>query len=540
VSSILDRLSLPGVSSPHDAIRVLERQRAILKARTSLMAFAKFVRPDSEDPDDVNRSSYINRPFHDAIADALEAFVRGEHPMLIFVMPPRHGKTELATKTLAAWYSGQFPEHNIAVGAYAGDIAADYGADVRTILQSQPFKQVFPDYKLKAGGKAKNNIQTERKGRLVFVGRGGPLTGRGAHMLLIDDLFKDYEEARSLVIRDEAWNWFTKVAMTRRMGKRLVCITMTRWHSDDVVGRLTDPENPHYSAAMARRWKIIRLPAIAEDDDPLGRARGEPLWPKDPNEPEGSPSYDLDFLEEQQLLDPLGFESLYQQNPTVADGVLFKRENVRYYDPERLPTNLHYYGASDHAVGLKQRNDKTCLLKGGVDANDDLYLTECIWQRMATDVMAGFMADMLGGPPEKRPLAWWAEKGHITMSVGPFLFKELAEQGIYPNIIDMTPASDKEQRAQSIAGRFARGKVLFPRGAPWVERAIAELMAFPNGTRDDFVDAFSWFGIGLAGMFRPRQRAVEEVEPPFGTLAWVKWMDNHAARERAKHDRGGF
>jgi hypothetical protein len=111
---------------------------------------------------------------------------------------------------------------------------------------------------------------------------------------------------------------------------------MTRWHSDDIIGRITDPENPNYNAIEAKKWKIIRLPAIAEDDDPLGREPGEPLWPA---------RYDLDFLESQQRLDPLGFAALYQQRPSVADGVLFRRENIRRYKPDELPADLRYYAA---------------------------------------------------------------------------------------------------------------------------------------------------------------------------------------------------
>src|SRR5690606_5501768 len=137
------------------------------------------------------------------------------------------------------------------------------------------------------------------------------------------------------------------VAMSRLMGRKLVMITMTRWHSDDIIGRLTDPENPYYNAEEAKTWKIIRLPALAEDDDPLGRAPGEPLWPE---------QYDIDFLLSQQRLDALGFAALYQQRPTVADGTLFRRENIRYYQREDLPEDLRYYCASDHAVGTKERN----------------------------------------------------------------------------------------------------------------------------------------------------------------------------------------
>jgi len=389
---------------------------------------------------------------------------------------------------------------------------------------------VFPEYRLRKGGSAKDNIQTERGGRLVFVGRGGALTGRGMNAGMGDDLFKDHAEASSQTIRDQAWNWFVKVFMTRRMGLKLVLLTMTRWHSDDIIGRLTDPENTHYNAEEAKKWKIIRLPALAEEDDPLGRAVGEPLWPA---------RYDKEFLESQRRMDPLGFEALYQQNPTVADGTLFQRENIRYYEPKDLPEELRYYCASDHAVGTNQRNDKTCLIKIGVDRQDNVYLIDCYWRRAKTDAVVEAMLEM-GAGDKRRPLMWWAERGHISKSIGPFLRKRMVETGRYMNVVEVTPAVDKEQRAQSIAARVAMGKVLFPKAAWWTEKAINELMAFPNGTHDDFVDALAYIGLGLPRQVRASAAPTTSTAPRFGSLEWVKYAEKWKKDEQGRREAGGF
>lgn len=509
---------------------LLQRQEAAGKARQDLLAFTRFTMPDPSDPDDVCKSAYKAAGFHEEVAEALMAVERGEITKLIFCMPPRHGKTELATKRLAAWYSGRHPDHNIAVGAYSDTIAEDMGSDVRAILASAQFRQIFPFYRLRRGGNAKANIQTDRGGRLVFVGRGGALTGRGAHLMLIDDLYKDHEEARSPTIRDQAWNWFTKVAMTRLMGKKLVIIVMTRWHSDDIIGRLTDPNNPHYSAAQAARWKIIRLPALAEDDDVLGRAPGEALWPDGPDQ------YDEDYLQEKMELDPLGFAALYQQTPTVADGILFKKEHFQYYRQEQLPKDLRYYCASDHAVGLKQRNDPSCLIKVGVDIHDNIYVLECDWRKMRTDVAVEAMLSMASGPTA--PLIWWAEKGHISMSIGPFLSKRMLETGTYINMREMNPAGDKEQRAQSVAARNATGKIYFPADKFWTAKAVDQCLAFPNGINDDFVDAFAYIGLGLQSQFGASKPKPKPKPPAFGTLAWVRYNDSWQ-RDKAKADNVG-
>jgi predicted phage terminase large subunit-like protein len=309
---------------------------------------------------------------------------------------------------------------------------------------------------------------------------------------------------------------------------------MTRWHSDDVIGRLTDPENPCYNEIEAKKWRIIRLPAIAEEDDPIGREVGEPLWPDEGDQK----NYDLDFLESQQRLDPLGFAALYQQRPTVADGVLFRRENVRYYDKRDLPDNLNFYAASDHAVKTGQRNDFTVMGKVGVNRQNDIYLTECFWAKVKPDVAVNQMLTM--GRGEQRPLLWFAEKDHITGSIAPFLYKEMQAQNTYLNIRELSSAGDKEQKAQSIAALFALGKVYFPKGEPWVERAISELLAFPNGLKDDFVDMIANIGRGLRSQFAASKPAEKPKEPAFGTLDWVKRQDKWATEQRQRADAGGF
>jgi len=493
-------------------LALLKRQQRAVQARDDFMAFVKFTMPDPSDPNDIDKSLYEDAKHHRAIARVLEEVVVHDNiQFLILTTAPRHGKSQLVSRHLPAWYMGRYPDESVVVATYNDDFAKDFGADVRSIITTSAYRQVFPEMKLQRGGTAKDRLQTMRGGMATFVGLGGSLTGRGAHLLVIDDVIKSNEEARSKSYRDRAWDWFTKVAMTRRMGKKRVIITFTRWHEDDIIGRLTDPNNEHYSHTLAKKIKIIDLPAIAGPDDPLGRTEGEPLWPE---------RYDLSFLEEQRALDPLGFEALYQQRPSVADGVLFRREHIRHYDPADLPSGLRIYCASDHAVTTNQRSDSTVLLKVGVDKQNNIYLLDCWWRKARTPEVVEAMLEMARtGEP---PLVWWAERGHITQSIGPFLRKRMEETSTFINIVDVTPVNDKEQRAQSIAARMAMGYVHFPKDKPWVGPAIEQLMSFPNGKHDDFCDTLAWVGLGLRNMVPGSPAGSSKKPPRFGTLNWVK------------------
>lgn len=513
---------------------LISKKIAALKAQTSLLAYTKFTMPDPEAPDDVTRSLYDAQAFHESVADALERVERGEIQQLIFCMPPRHGKTELATKRLAAWLHGKHPRWDIIVATYSDEKAWEFGGDTRSILQSPQHKQVFPEYTLRRGSTAKDFMQSVQGGKILFKGRGGALTGSGMHIGLADDLFKDDKEAQSQAIRDQAWNWFTRVFMTRRMGPKLVILTMTRWHSDDIIGRLTDPTNDNWREEVSKRWKIIRFPAIAEDDDVLKRKKGEPLWGE---------RYGLDFFEEQRAMDPLGFEAMYQQNPTVADGVLFRRENIRYYrtvgDPGGgivlLPKDLRLYGGSDHAVKTGQRNDPSCLIKAGVDQFGNIYLLDVLWGKIKTDAAVEALIDM-----GSDTLLWFAGRDHITQSIGPFLYKRMEERRQYVNIREIPAIGDKEQRAQPMSGLIGRQKVFFPRDAPWTERAITELLGFPNANHDDFVDALACLGLGLRNQINATAPKRAEEEPPFGSVGWLKRMEKWEASERTRSSGRGF
>ena len=299
----------------------------------------------------------------------------------------------------------------------------------------------------------------------------------------------------------------------------------TRWHEDDLVGRITDPRNPFYDPAEHASWTVIDLPAIASDNDAMGRQPGEALWPE---------RFPLDFLEKQRRLDPRGFQALYQGKPSADTGTFFTADMIRTYQPDELPKNLRYYVASDHAVSSKQNRDKTCLIPVGVDENENVYVLDDVWWRAAeTDTVVEAMLFLMD---RHKPLYWWAERGHISRSIGPFLRKRMLEEKVFVSLIEVQPIADKQTRAQSIQGRMAMGKVYFPARAIWWPDARDQLMKFPNGSNDDFVDALAYIGMGLIQQLGAAVRAPRAALKP-GTFGWLKQQTKATdAANRLKRD----
>lgn len=489
-----------------------DRVWASKAACADLVAFARLTSPTAEKPWDVRESTFEVEKHHNKIASRLMDVEEGKIKRLIVAMPPRHGKTELAVRKFIPWYVGRHPEESIICGTYSDTFSADHGRSVRDCMLGPGYRQTFGKTSmLRTDSQAVDRLQTVAGGILAFVGRGGSITGRGGSIVL-DDPIKDSEEASSQLIRDKLWQWFTETLMTRLMTDQgFVVIIQTRWHEDDLVGRLTDPRNPHYSAAEAAKWYVLRIPALAEALDPLGRQKGEALWPG---------RFSADYLLEMKNLNARSFQALWQGNPTPDEGTFFKREWIKVYQPADLPRELRIYAASDHAVGTKQVNDKTAIVIAGMDERQDLWILDVWWERKdSLDVSEAMLMLMR----KWKPLLWFAEKGHISQSIGPFLRKRMHEEHVYCAIDEVVPIKDKQTRAQSFQGRTSMGKVHFPANTIWLADAIDELLKFPLGSHDDLVDALSHLGMGLdviVGASTPKPWKDDRPKP--GTLEWIR------------------
>lgn len=500
-----------------------QRMLRVKKARDDLLEFTHMTMPDPANPDNPDASAYEPAKVHKAIAAALEEIEAGRLKRLILNVPPRHGKSELCSRRFPAWVMGRHPNCQLIQATYSGEFAKDFGRDVRAIIKSPGFRHIFPNFEFRKGGQAANRFETIHGGKAAFVGRGEALTGRGGEILILDDPFKDAEEADSAAVRNAAWQWFTKVFMTRRQSQAGIIVIMTRWHEDDIVGRLTDPGNPHYNAEEARSWKQINLPAEAEADDPMGREQGEALWPE---------RFDKQFLDSQKRLDPRGYSALYQQRPSPEEGDLITTDMIQTYTRAELPPidDMRIYATSDHATTKDQRNDPNCITVFGVDNNNVIWVLDNFWKHVETNEM---VEEMLTKMKAWDPLTWWTGRDHITKSIGPFLYQRMKEEHVYIRLEPIPEIHDKVRKAKAIIARMAMGMVKFPVDAPWFEKARSEMLKFPNGRHDDFVDTLAFLGRGLPRLVGPGAREAEKKQPEVGTLAWVKMAGRQAEHEQA-------
>lgn len=422
---------------------------------------------------------YADAAHHRLIAKHLEAVERGDITRLMITMPPRHGKSMLASEFFPAWYLGRNPDHYIATATYAQDLADDFGRKVKNQISDPTFQAVFPGVTLADDSRSSKRFVVngsdaggyehalKQKGAYYAVGVGGPLTGRGAHLLLIDDPVKNREDAESEVMRRKVKEWYTSTAYTRLMPGGRIVVIQTRWHEDDLTGWLLE-EHGH------EEWTVLNLPAIDE--------AGKALWPE---------QYPVDTLEKiKRAVGPRDWSALYQQRPSPETGDYFKRDWIHTVDHIPPRETMMIYGGSDYAV-TANGGDFTVHAVVGIDHEGRTYLLDLWRQQASSDVWVDAFCDLVR---KWKPVGWAEETGQIKSGVGPFLIKRMLETGSYTAREQFPTRGDKAIRAQSIRGRMAMQGLYVHRDAPWLTDLISEMMAFPVGVHDDQVDA-----LGLVG-----------------------------------------
>jgi hypothetical protein len=258
---------------------------AIAYGKDDFLAFANHV-----------KKNYQIANHHKLIAEKLQLIEQRKITRLMISMPPRHGKSEEVSKLFPAWYKGRHPDHDVIVSSYAESLAKEFTGAQLDYIQSSEYQDIFPDVKLKKDSKAKVDFKTTQGGTTIGSGVGGGITGKGAHLAIIDDPIKNFEEARSETMRDIVDNWYQTTLLTRLEKDGIIILVMTRWHTDDLAGRILAREKKIEDGGL---WDVLTLPAISSE--------GNALWPE---------KYEIKALRQiQSAMSPSHWEAIFQQNP---------------------------------------------------------------------------------------------------------------------------------------------------------------------------------------------------------------------------------
>jgi predicted phage terminase large subunit-like protein len=404
-------------------------------------------------------------------------------------MPPGSAKSTYTSDLFPPWYLAQASDLSIIAASNTADLAQSFSRRVRGRVREN---STLLGYGLER--EAEELWTTDNGGQYRAAGVGGVITGLRADLAVIDDPIKSREDADSETRRNRVWEWFQDDLTTRLRPGAGIVLVQTRWHEDDLAGRLLERE--------AGRWRILKLPAIAEDaDDPLGRPFGAPLWGDDDY------GYGADLVRKRETAEARTWAALYQQRPAPAEGSLFQRAWLRREAPADM-SRLRVYGASDYAV-TSNGGDYTVHVVIGMDPSGRLHLLD-VWRAQASaDVWVESFCDLV---LKWKPLAWAEETGQIKSGVGPFLERRMRERSAFVSRRQFPTRGDKAVRAQSIIGRMALDGLRLRPDAPWIADLEAELLAFPAGKHDDQVDA-----LGLAGqlldVMAPANAARPDVNP---------------------------
>lgn len=416
----------------------------------------------------VHRGFYEHARHTEYICSKLEAVERGDLKRVMLFMPPRHSKSMTVTETFPSFFIGRNPDRRVIAVSYSGDLAYRFGKANRSKLNE--FGGSIFGVSLSREKTSMTNWEVgEHRGGMLSVGVGGSITGQGADLMIIDDPIKNRMEADSITYRNRLWDEWQNTLLTRLQPGAAVIIILTRWHEDDLAGRILnfDKEN----------WEIIRLPAICEDEagDPLGRRTGETLWPE---------KYDWKWaVNKKREVGSYVWNALYQQQPSPPEGNIIQRKWWRYYRqaPSRFDEIIQSW---DCAFKDEQTSD---------------YVVGQVWGRRGADK---YLLDQVRGrmdfpstvrAVESLSAKWPQARAKLIedKANGPAVISTLKSK--ISGLIPVNPEGGKMARLQAVSPDIEAGNIYLPEPsiAAWVHDYVEEFAAFPNGANDDQVDATS-------------------------------------------------
>jgi len=419
------------------------------------------------------KNNYQASWLHIEIARQLERVEKGEVKRLMLFVPPRNGKSELGSILFPAWYLGKHPEKEIITSSYSSDLAQDFGYKTRNLVDSQEYQEIFKT-KLREDSKNKAKWMTQEGGSYTAVGVGGAITGRGADLLIIDDPVKNREEAESQLIRDNKWNWYTSTAYTRLEKGGAVILILTRWHKDDLAGRLLQAE-----ADGGDKWEVVKFPAIATQDEKY-RKQGEALW---------SDKYDLDALMAiKKTIGNYDWSALYQQEPQSSETQEFKQEHILYRTQEELDrlSTLNYL-TIDTAISERASADNTGFCDNSVDRENKWNLNA--WKMKVSPLELIDYLFKLNSERHYEKIG--IEKTIYLQAVKPFLDEGMRKRNKFLPIVELQHNQvNKEVRIRGLLPRYESKSVFHIVGK--CNDLEEEMWSFPKGIHDDVIDATAY------------------------------------------------
>ena len=459
-------------------------------AKNSLVGYAKF-----------QMENYLSPPHIELLASKLEAVERGDIRRLAIFMPPRHGKSILTSEFFPAWYMGRNPDKYIICSTYAQDLADDFGRKVRNQLQDKRYTDIFPDAELSTDSSSMRRFNTTKGGVYYAVGAGSAITGRGAHLLLIDDPIKGREEADSAAMRKNLLDWYRATAYTRLMPNGSVILIQTRWHEDDLAGWILK-ETGHEG------WDVVEFPAILNERAAgmLDLKEGDPLW---------EDSYPIERLQEiKKTVGTREWSSLYAQKPSVEEGNIIKRWWWKTWTRENPPEMDYILQSWDTAYTVTETSDYSACTTWGVFSGEggyNLYLIDSFREKLTFPELKNQAVHLYN---ELQPDLVLVE----AKASGWSLVQELMRTGI--PITPFNPKKmDKLARVHSVAPLFEGGRIWAP-DTDESANVMNQFAMFPNTKHDDLVDSTTQALLRLRKgwmVSHPQDVPMEEATGPKGS-----------------------
>lgn len=458
---------MSGIITPRDAAKQLLQRRA---ARNSIEEYISYM-----------DFGFVPMKHHRLMISKFEAVARGEIPLLGLALPPGSAKSTYGSMIFPAWYLGNNPTLSVLACSHTQTLADRFGRKVRNIFSRQDHARLF-GVGISRDSQAAGAWSTERDGEYFAAGVGVAIAGRRADIGIIDDPVPNRAAADSLTFQENCWDWYINDFLPRLKPNAAQIIISTRWNEGDLLGRILERER--------NKWDLVELPMEARENDPLGRAPGERLWPEW-------------FTDEQIAVakqDTRSWSALYQQTPVVDEGDYFKAAWLKT-EYEHIPDNAHYYGASDYAV-TEGHGDFTEHGIFALDMFGNIYIVDWWRGQTTADVWIERQIDLINS---YEPLTWFGEAGPIRRAIEPQLALRMTERNAYTRLEWLPSIGDKATRLRAFQARASAGKVFLPKVAAWKAELVQQLTRFPAARHDDGVDVCSLIGRGLDLIRTPRK-----------------------------------